>query len=618
MPNPKNEGSMHFLQNLVLPIDEIDAPQDLYVRISSSGSKYLCHREKGISPDNLQNPANTPFTLDFSTFFGAFSLSTWCDKVGLEHIGLTLELSGLSTVSVWHENGLDPPSMIYKEVVGNPLNHELVISLEGLKGNKGIIYPRIETSDPSFQFYRGHYWTTEPPIKPVTLTIIMPTFKRESYLWKNIRLISENILSKHQDCVQLLVIDNGQTIDPQKAPEGVRIIPNLNYGGSGGFARGVLETIESGFSTHVLFCDDDILIEPETVLRLSALWGYLDEKSVVGGGMMNLSQKHILQEIGAYYECLHFSLCNHLLDLTLQKSLIQYDLPNDRMNYFGWWFFSCTLKTFIEEGLPFPFFVRSDDIEFGERLAEKNYRMISLLGIGVWHEEFGSKLAHSIHYYIIRNGLITTWLHEKTKNRFHILYRLAKPILYRLLSYRYEQAEYLIWGILDALKGPNYLKQLDPPVLHETLRKFQKENLKDIKNSLLLKEKYNKPDPKSYLKMIRIIISKISLNGHLLPSFLMLKGRDIGDNGYIIESLRSSRIETIFRHQMVLYYEPSLEKGILCRMDRAKFFSLFFSFLKIGLKLLWKHKQTIQEWEKAHHELTSPTFWKRYLFRDEK
>lgn len=609
---------MHFLQNLVLPIDEIDAPHDLYVRINSSGSKYLCNREKGIHPENSQGSTNEPFTVDFGTFFGALSLSTWCGDAGLEQIGLTLEISGLSTISIWHDDGLAPPSMLCKEITENPLNHEIHISLNGLKGKKGIIYPQIETFDPNFLFRRGHYWTSQPPRKPVTLTIIMPTFKREEYLRKNIRLISENILAKHQDCVHLLVIDNGQTLDPKKTPEGVRIIPNLNYGGSGGFARGVLETMEEKWATHVLFCDDDILIEPETVLRLRSLMGYLDEKSVVGGGMMQLSQKHILQEIGAYYECLQFSICNHLLDLTQKKSLIQYDLPYDKANYFGWWFFSCTLKTFIEEGLPFPFFVRSDDIEFGERLKQKNYKMVSLLGIGVWHEEFGSKLSPSIHYYIIRNGLITTWLHEKNNNRFRILFRLTKLFFYRLLGYRYDRAQYILWGIQDALKGPNFLKQVNPPDLHEKIKESYKEDLKNIENSTILKKKYNIPDPKSYLKLIRIILSKISLNGHLLPEFLMLKGNNIGDDGYIVESLRSSRIETIFRHQVVLYYEPFIEKGILCRMDRSKFFSLLFSFLKTGLILLWRQKQIIQEWEEAHDDLTSPKFWETYLFQGKK
>lgn len=43
----------------------------------------------------------------------------------------------------------------------------------------------------------------------------------------------------------ILVIDNGRTIE-QKNTDRLRIIHNPNFGGSGGFARGLIEQVNQG------------------------------------------------------------------------------------------------------------------------------------------------------------------------------------------------------------------------------------------------------------------------------------------------------------------------------------------------------------------------------------
>lgn len=93
-------------------------------------------------------------------------------------------------------------------------------------------------------FYGGCYYTEvdEHDLNPVNIDLVMCTFKREEYVVRNIDLIVNNFIkadgyngSKH---FNVKVVDNGQTLPVEKIeiPGCVQVFPNLDVGGSGGFA----------------------------------------------------------------------------------------------------------------------------------------------------------------------------------------------------------------------------------------------------------------------------------------------------------------------------------------------------------------------------------------------
>ena len=596
---------MYILQNIKIPNKSLsDVPIELYIRAEP---------DQVVIKDGKLFPSSTSSKLnfEFSTFFCAFSLTTWCGSGGLDQVGVSLEMHGSGRASLWHQNEVGE-SIRLREIVFDGSEEEVSILLDNLKEKRGILYIRVETADPDYVFYGGYYWTPTAPRHDVHLTIVMPTFKRESYVTKNLALLSEEVLSTRKGLIRLLIIDNGQTLGSVIPPEGVRIIPNKNFGGSGGFARGVIEALD-GETTHLLFCDDDILLEPESVLRLQSLLGYVDEKTVVGGGMMFFSKMTTLCEIGAHHELLTVRSCHNNLDLTQKDSIVKYDLPKD-MNYFAWWFFACNKKAFENEGFPFPFFVRSDDIEFGLRLVERDYAMISLLGLGVWHEDFDRKISPIMDYYAFRNGLITMWMHEKEVTGPKIIRFLYDRVFFRLITYRYQRVHYALLGVEDALKGPDFLQNLNPPEHHARLMGQQTEVMKKIDFSALIREKFKKnPHSSLFIRRVQKVLDFVTLNGHLLPSVIMLKGDKMSDPGFLIEDLRSIRREVLFRHPAVLYYEQNIEQGIMCRLDQRKFFYLCFLFCKLGAKVLLKNSRMIQEWNSAHEKFTSLNFWRTYL-----
>lgn len=67
-----------------------------------------------------------------------------------------------------------------------------------------------------------------------------------------------------------MVVDNGGTLPICERP-GMRLIRNRNFGGSGGFARVMLEYVKDGSVDYVLLMDDDIVLEPSAIERSRAL-----------------------------------------------------------------------------------------------------------------------------------------------------------------------------------------------------------------------------------------------------------------------------------------------------------------------------------------------------------
>ena len=61
-----------------------------------------------------------------------------------------------------------------------------------------------------------------------------------------------------------------------------------NLGGAGGFSRGLYEVSSIADHANVILMDDDILCEPETVLRLNAFANLTPTPTIVGAQMLYL------------------------------------------------------------------------------------------------------------------------------------------------------------------------------------------------------------------------------------------------------------------------------------------------------------------------------------------
>src|ERR1700737_3067460 len=63
-----------------------------------------------------------------------------------------------------------------------------------------------------------------------------------------------------------------------------------NLGGSGGYTRVMYEALKNTDCQQILFMDDDIRIEPDSILRVLAMHRFARKPTLVGGQMLNLQE----------------------------------------------------------------------------------------------------------------------------------------------------------------------------------------------------------------------------------------------------------------------------------------------------------------------------------------
>jgi galactofuranosylgalactofuranosylrhamnosyl-N-acetylglucosaminyl-diphospho-decaprenol beta-1,5/1,6-galactofuranosyltransferase len=114
-------------------------------------------------------------------------------------------------------------------------------------------------------------------VRDVKIGIAICTFKREPFIEKNLRILNEAILKNPESPLyghlEVFVADNGQTLDRERlSSDKIHINPNRNLGGAGGFTRDLIEIMTHNDElhvTHALLMDDDIVIEPESLINIS-------------------------------------------------------------------------------------------------------------------------------------------------------------------------------------------------------------------------------------------------------------------------------------------------------------------------------------------------------------
>jgi galactofuranosylgalactofuranosylrhamnosyl-N-acetylglucosaminyl-diphospho-decaprenol beta-1,5/1,6-galactofuranosyltransferase len=556
-----------------------------------------------VEPDRgIRAIPNLAVSISLNTFFGAFSLSTWCGPAGLDDVVVEIGFRGHCTLKIFEDNGYEPPRLLHEQRVRSD-GAALQVPLAGLRGRRGVLYPVLEVyAGDTLELHQVDYFTTTPPRYAPRLAIVMPTFRREEYARRNVERIAQEILGDG-DC-KLFVVDNARTLQLEPS-EGVEVIGSGNFGGSGGFARGVLAAQAVGGFSHVLFCDDDILLEPQSIRRLRALLRYVPQDATVSGGMLKMGERSVLHEKNANVRHMLFSGNRIDHDLAEPELVARYD-EGSAQTFSGWWFLCYPLATSGGALLPYPFFVGWDDVEMGHRVNRQRLPCLSLLGVAAWHEEFEKKDTTWRWYYHARNGLVTSMLYEDDASA---LSQVLLEIMTALLTYRYERAEFMIAGLAAAASGSASIRDVKADALHQSLVARQQVRLVDARAHVLPEKVRKKRKP----WFLRKWMSRLTMNGHLLPRFLFRRGELPADPGWVVEELHSRRLVTIFRCPRVVYYEPTAGLGMLCEVDHARYFKLLARMLWQCLRLRLRWGKARAEWRRDHAEMVSAPFWKRQL-----
>jgi galactofuranosylgalactofuranosylrhamnosyl-N-acetylglucosaminyl-diphospho-decaprenol beta-1,5/1,6-galactofuranosyltransferase len=249
--------------------------------------------------------------------------------------------------------------------------------------------------------------------------------------------------------------------------ERLRYVRQPNLGGAGGFTRGLFDATAGDPAEHadVLLMDDDVLLEPEILIRLTAFAASTTHPTIVGGQMLNLLHPAHLH-ISAEYADPEQLLAGLPMPGALKEAYLlgaderQLPINQERRvdtEYNGWW--SCLIPAAIvrEIGYPLPLFFQWDDVEYGYRARAHGFPTVALPGAGVWHADFGWKDWDEWHrYFNLRNGLIVAALHTGFSVR-RITRRLGQLLSQYLVAMNYGLSATLLQAVEDFLDGPDIL-----------------------------------------------------------------------------------------------------------------------------------------------------------------
>ena len=336
---------------------------------------------------------------DFATYFNSFSLKKWEKYTTIRSVALTLEGTGEFEITL---EEISPQGESKKHTLPMKDTFSHAFAIEDTESD--ILGFSIRCQSNEGVLAHGHWAGEFDHWQEKRIGVSITTFKREAYVERTISLLRS--LQKRHDWLSILVVDNGRTLTPVETAH-FRILPNRNFGGSGGFTRGMLEYIEKGNVDYILLMDDDIHLEPSAIERTHALLGGLKDTykdSFLAGAMFFIESPTLQHENVAHWQWCISRIHHQNLDCTQAKNLAINETDSHHPNaYAGWWYCCIPTDRIPAIGYPLPAFIKSDDMEYGIR---NDRDILSMNGIAVWHESFDKKLSPAMRLFSDRNSLI--------------------------------------------------------------------------------------------------------------------------------------------------------------------------------------------------------------------
>lgn len=291
------------------------------------------------------------------------------------------------------------------------------------------------------------------------IAVIICTYKRESFVYKNVEKLNKIDLVNH-----IFVIDNADTIDHKIENNKIKVFPNKNLGGSGGFTRGIIEAKKINAS-YVFLMDDDIEFEEVTIIGAISKIKERNDDSWLGLGMSFFDSPDKLHELGALWNGINI------------KSNTKF--PVKKYNYSAWWGLIFPLSFVDKHNYPMPFFIKFDDIEYGLRRDEE--KIIFDNTLVVRHESFKKKFSSYLEYYTIRNGNITNCLHFK-HCFFKTVFRFITKNIKHYLKGRFIEMKLANVAIDDFAKGVDFFLETNIEENNNRIMAISKQKINKLGN----------------------------------------------------------------------------------------------------------------------------------------
>lgn len=608
------------LFSITLNSEGVFAPSDMYYRIVKGNANHVDGKiafTKGAK-------------VDFDTYFNCLSFSKYKANTTLKKVELQLNLKGEFRVDVIarklttkYENeytfgdefdeeplnlvrySIDQQICTKKFKCEQESTKTIVIDLDSLTGD-GLVYISLTCLSLVGEFISGSFNSIDSQNFEPKIAIGICTYKREKFVYDTLDRISKFLDAKpeYKKVFSVYLVDNGNTLSGVEKYAFTKLIKNKNLGGSGGFTRAIYE-IKKGDFTHFLLMDDDVCFNTVVLEKTYGLIAYAKEPSklAIGGSMMTLGVFNQQIEFGAVWTGDKLRQINRNYNLS-DPTFVALNEWEERADYNAWWF-TCMPLNVTEKGLPLPFFIKGDDIEYGLRFDGK---FLAINGLGVWHEDFDQKYNGALEYYIKRNEMIINALYRKRRGAFFHVKKLARSIASQLIAQRYNECDIILKAYNDFMKGPKFLLNTDGEKLHQTLsqmstKQYSSEQIKELGYDVD-REYYKPPEKKTILGQF------FTLNGYLLPTCAYNK--DEVEKGRLVR-LGRTKPKDFYKSSVTIQYNKISDRGMVTKLRRSKLITVGFRLVGVSVKTLFMYHLIRRKYKKYFNVLTSDATWQRLL-----
>ncbi len=457
---------------------------------TSTGS--VIHPDQILSRTSIRIPLGDK--LSFGTYFNAFPASYWRRYSVVKEVTLTITVSGRGAgVTVYKSMANGRSQRVDAQRVGDEGTGTFTFELTLTPFVDGGWYWYDVVAGDEDAVVESAEWSAEVPadrIQHGTTDIAITTMNRPDFCAKLLgQIADDDRLRPYLDSVMVMeqgtqpVTGSEFFADAEKAlGDKLKVIVQANLGGSGGYARGQLESVKKGTATYAMMMDDDVVCEPEGIIRAVTFGDLARRPTIVGGHMFSIYSRSRLHSFGEIVHPWRFWWMSPL-DTFPDWDLAGRNLRSARWLHkrvdvdFNGWFMCLIPRVVLEEvGLGLPLFIKWDDSEFGLRAKEAGFPTVTFPGAAVWHVPWTDKndAVDWQAFFHQRNRFVAALLHSPYEHGGRMVRESLNHQIKHLVSLQYSTVEIRHQALLDVLAGPGRLHADLPTKLGE-INAFRKQ-----------------------------------------------------------------------------------------------------------------------------------------------
>ncbi|MCB7137184.1 glycosyltransferase [Cellulosimicrobium marinum] len=397
--------------------------------------------------------------LDLGTWLNAAPVGWWRELLGISTVRLEVRGSGRLTV----RGGRGARAVVIAEASFEG-GHVVVVPTHGVDW----AWIEVEAPDRGDGLVDTVTWSTEGGEPSSPATVVVPTFRREADCRDQLaRLTAPEAVGT---VGRVVVVDQGGTLAAsdgareviEAAGDRVVLLEQANLGGSGGYGRGMVESLRWP-DDPVLLLDDDAEIDLEVLRRLLVVSELAPAPTVLGTGLLSAEHPTRLEALseGVAPRSFRWGPLDGLGDAGADLAdggppSWTFTHPRDRAQYTGWWGTLLPAGAVARVGLPAPYFLKWDDAEWGLRAQRRGLSSATLPGTAVWHPTWAAKgtISSWSAWPLHRNRLATAAAYGAGRG---VLVDSLLHQVKHVLALRYDTAELWNAALGEVVGGPGWL-----------------------------------------------------------------------------------------------------------------------------------------------------------------